>query len=282
MCEKGEKVMYNVLLVDDEPRTIDALHKNVDWKRCGIRNVYKAMSMMEAIDLIQRENIKIMVCDIEMPNGSGLQLLEHLRERQTQISCIFVTCHPEFDYMRKAIQLKCYDYILKPINYEEFSRVLTELVNKLESLGERENIPDSQYKATFLDDSSAGTMREAETVLNERDVEREIKRYVREHMVDNITVTNIAEELHFNAQYLMRAFKSKTGMSIVEYITKARMDRAKNILDETNLPIKEISYLVGYSDYAYFTRVFRKEFGESPSQFRNKHRAEKENQDGKF
>lgn len=258
--------MYNAILVDDEPRSITALEKNVEWKKCGIRKVYKALSMDTAIGLIQKEPIEILICDIEMPNGSGLQLLEWLREQRKEINCIFVTCHPEFDYMRKAIQLKCYDYILKPINYEEFSRILTELVKKMEA---RETGADNAEAINWggLTDSA---ILEHGRVGKERNVELEVKKYIREHMMDNITVPDIAKELHFNSQYLMRTFKGKTGHSIMEYITQARIETAKKILTNTNLPIKEVANMVGYLDYAYFTRVFRKETGESPTQYRNK------------
>lgn len=258
--------MYNVLLVDDEPRTIDALEKNVDWRGCGIRKLFRSMSMQEAIRVIEKERPEIMVCDIEMPSGSGLQLLEWLREQKKQINCIFVTCHPEFDYMRKAIQLKCYDYILKPINYEDFSRTLTSLVHRLESLEDGQN----NDMTTILGSMSDYEIRQHGQAAKERDVEMAVKKYIREHMMDNITVTSIAQSLSFNPQYLMRAFKSKTDLSIVEYITLERMDMAKKILTETSLPIKEVAHMVGYSDYAYFTRVFRKETGESPSQYRGR------------
>lgn len=259
--------MYNILLVDDEPRTIDALEKNVDWRGCGIRKLYRSVSMQEAILAIEQHHPEIMVCDIEMPSGSGLQLLEWLREQKQKINCIFVTCHPEFDYMRKAIQLQCYDYILKPINYEEFSRVLTELVRKMEAL---ENGHDAD-RAVNWGGITDLDIRERGRADRERNVELEVKKYIQEHMVDNITVSSIAGELHFNPQYLMRAFKSKTDMSIVEYITKARLDTAKKILKDTGLPIKTVANMVGYDDYAYFTRVFRKELGMSPSQYRSLH-----------
>lgn len=259
--------MYNVLLVDDEPRTIDALEKNVDWRGCGIRKLYRAVSMQEAAGVVEKHHPEIMICDIEMPSGSGLALLEWLQEQKERINCIFVTCHPEFDYMRKAIQLKCYDYILKPINYEEFSRVLTELVRKMEAV---ENGQDAD-RAVNWGGVTDLDIRERGRADRERNVELEVKKYIQEHMVDNITVTSIAEELHFNPQYLMRAFKSKTDMSIVEYITKARLDTARKILRDTQLPIKTVANMVGYGDYAYFTRVFRKELGMSPSQYRSSH-----------
>ena len=262
--------MYNVLLVDDEVRTIDALEKNIDWKKCGIRKIYKATNMSRAVHLMESEKIEILVSDIEMPNGSGLQILEWMRNHGKVINCIFVTCHPEFAYMRKAIQLNCYDYVLKPINYEEFQQLLSELVRKMEALQMRpeKEKPDSSDIAQITEP----VMMERAVDDSERNVELEVKKYVKGHMSDNISVTNIAEELHFNPQYLMRAFKSKTGLSIVEYITQERMSMAKKILNSTDLPIKIVSSMVGYEDYAYFTRVFKKETGDSPTSYRNSRR----------
>lgn len=257
--------MYNALLVDDEPRTVEALEKSIDWRKCGIRKTYKALSMQEAMGVIGKEQIDILICDIEMPNGSGIQLLEWLRGQNKLISCIFVTCHPEFDYMRKAIQLQCYDYILKPIDYDEFERVLMEMVTKMEAY-DSANVDGQNTRWTNLPDVATGRQ---ERMNQERNVEQEVKKYVREHMADNIAVPDIAEELHFNPQYLMRAFKSKTGMSIMEYITQERIATAKKILKDTNLPVKVIADMTGYADYAYFTRVFKKNTGQSPSDYRN-------------
>lgn len=257
--------MYNVMLVDDEPRSIDAIEANVDWRRSGIRKVFKAMNMSAAIEIVQKNEVDIMICDIEMPNGSGLNLLEWLREHDFNIKCIFVTCHPEFDYMRKAIQLMCYDYILKPIHYEEFERVLNDLVKKMELLDSGEKDIEAIHWGGMTDFA----IREQSLKAKERNVELEVKKYIREHMTDDINVKDIAETLHFNAQYLMRSFKSKTGYCIMEYITKTRMETSKKLLKDTDLPVKEVATLLGYGDYAYFTRVFRKEFGVSPTKFRN-------------
>lgn len=257
--------MYNAILVDDEPRTVEALEKNVDWRRCGVRRTFRASSMQEAICVINQEKIDILICDIEMPGGSGLQLLEWLRGQKIKLSCIFVTCHPEFAFIRKAIQLSCYDYILKPIDYEEFELVLTELVAKMEAVDAGESGSLGETWAALTDE----TMEQEKRYGKERDVEQEVKKYVREHMVDNITVTDMAHELHFHPKYLMRIFKSKTGLSITEYISQARVTTAKKILQETNLPVKVVADMVGYEDYTYFTRVFKKLTGKSPSDYRN-------------
>jgi len=118
------------------------------------------------------------------------------------------------------------------------------------------------------DNSREKQYREVRQAAEKRNVEQEVKEYVREHLADDLNVTAIAEYMHFNPQYLARAFKSETGRGILEYITSERIEAAKKLLVETNIPVKEIASMVGYQDYAYFTRVFKKETGISPKQYR--------------
>ena len=253
--------MYNLILVDDEMRSINAIENNIEWKHCGIGQVYKAMNIESAIKIIKKHEVDIMICDIEMPNGTGLELLEWFRSHKYDIACIFVTCHPEFTYMRKAIQLGCYDYILKPINYEEFTKVLQGLIKKM-----RENeVIVSDSKEMILENIIDEVVYQG---VNERDIEKEVKEYIRIHLAENINIKSIADELHYNPQYLMRMFKTKTGFGIMQYITSIRMEKSKALLKETKLAVRDVANMVGYSDYAYFARVFRKEYGSSPSQYR--------------
>ncbi len=259
--------MYNALLVDDETRSRRALIEEVDWKKCGVKKIFEASGKTEAIEILQKENISIFICDIEMPGGSGLDLVEWTQREKMKLGTLFVTCHPEFDYMRKAIQLKCYDYILKPIDYSEFSRVLTEMVEKMEDYdsGEKE---EKELLWTAQESAAETLIRNYGTVAGTRNIEQEVKQYVKNHMMEEITIPAIAEELHFNPQYLMRSFKQKTGVSIIEYITGIRMNTARKILRDTKIPVRDIAFMVGYSDYAYFTRVFKRENSVSPSQYR--------------
>lgn len=255
--------MYNAIIVDDEPRAIWALKENIDWQRCGIRKVYTAQNISSAIAAIREARIEILICDIEMPGGHGTQLLEWLRENRVNMSCIFVTCHQEYGIMRRAIQLKCYDYVLKPIHYEEFSRLLTEMVEKME-----------RWEAEKGEQGNWGELMEADILKKNqehtRNIELEVKQYIKEHLAGNMMISDIAGALHFNPNYLMRVFKNKTGMSILEYMARARIEAAKKILKGTQLPVKEVAYMVGYEDSVYFTKVFRKETGMTPSKFRSR------------
>ncbi len=268
--------MYNALIVDDEPRTRQALIESVDWKKCNIRHVYEASNISEAKVQLHEHAISVLICDIEMPGGTGQELVDWIQAQNYLMGIIMVTCHPEFSYVQKAIRQGCYDYILKPIDYEEFSRALHEMTRKMEYYEDHmeQNEPDGSINWGNLDYSmksmsrAEGQLQELRQVSEKRNVEKEVKQYVKNHLADDLNVTRIAEVMHFNPQYLTRTFKAETGQGILEYITTERIEAAKKLLVETNIPVKEISSLVGYQDYAYFTRVFKKETGISPKQYR--------------
>lgn len=265
------------MIVDDEPRTRQALLDAVDWRKCNIRKVFEASNILEAKKLLEAHKIQVLICDIEMPGGSGQELVDWAQSKNMMLGILMVTCHPEFSYVRKAIRQGCYDYILKPIDYEEFSRVLHEMTGKMEYYEEHKDPlqnPDGSVNWGYLNSSiPSGSRREdileeLQKTSGKRNVELEVKQYVKEHLADDLNVTRIAEIMHFNPQYLTRTFKAETGCSILEYITRERIEAAKKLLVETAIPVKEIAAMAGYPDYAYFTRVFKKETGISPKQYR--------------
>lgn len=129
--------MYRVLLVDDEMHAVRGLQAGVQWEKLGIREVHAAYSMKQAQEVFARTPIDVMVCDIEMPHGSGLDLLAWVREHRPDTVTVFLTCHSEFTYAQKAIQLDCFDYLLKPVDYGELASVLSRALDKRKKERER-------------------------------------------------------------------------------------------------------------------------------------------------
>lgn len=114
----------NILIVDDEASAIEAVMKHVRWDKLPFFDIFTATNKTHAIQIIQQHEIDFLLCDIEMPMGSGLELLQWVNENGKEICCIFMTCHADFDYAQKAIRLGSYDYILKPLNFEMLEEVL--------------------------------------------------------------------------------------------------------------------------------------------------------------
>ena len=80
----------------------------------------------------------------------------------------------------------------------------------------------------------------------------------------------LAEQYHMDASYLSRIFSQKYGETIIAFLTRIRMEKAAELMKDQDKKLETISFLVGYDDYNYFSRVFRKKVGCSPREYRNK------------
>ena len=97
----------------------------------------------------------------------------------------------------------------------------------------------------------------------------QIHRYIERSYHENITLTALAEQYHMDASYLSRIFSQKYGETIIAFLTRIRMEKAAELMKDQDKKLETISFLVGYDDYNYFSRVFRKKMGCSPREYRN-------------
>ena len=256
----------NVILVDDEPVAVNALRRRVDWEKFGVEDVYIANSMRQAQDLFSSREIHVMLCDIEMPQGNGLELFAWVKTYYPEVECVFITCHPDFDYMRKAMQLGSADYILKPIEYEELDRILVALTQRVRKRKERMRMPKEGGSAipSHVQQKLAAEdrRRSADNAVSK------VIDYIHSHIHEQIYIADLAERVFLNEQYLARMFKKAKGVSILEYITRERLKLAQELLLSTDYPINRVADSVGYDNYSYFARIFKRETGVTPQEFR--------------
>lgn len=110
----------NILLVDDNQYVLDGLLDGIDFQSLGISRVFTALNARKAKEQMQEQSIEVVITDIEMPNGSGLDLLAWINENYSQTVTLFCTSFADFNYAQEAVRLKCFDYYVKPIRYQEF------------------------------------------------------------------------------------------------------------------------------------------------------------------
>lgn len=95
-----------------------------------------------------------------------------------------------------------------------------------------------------------------------------VTQYINENYTSDLSLNDLAELSNINVNYLSTHFKTETGMSVVEYITFIRLEKAKEMLQKTNLKINEIANLTGYRDVKYFMRIFKNKIGITPNEYR--------------
>ncbi|MDQ0115164.1 response regulator transcription factor [Paenibacillus harenae] len=123
--------MTRLLLVDDEVHALEGIKAAVNWGRLGVTEVLTAFDIHQAKEFFtETVPVDVMLCDNEMPLGSGLELLGWVRERSPDTESIFLTCHADFHYAKQAIQLGSFDYLLKPVPIPELENVIAKAIDK--------------------------------------------------------------------------------------------------------------------------------------------------------
>lgn len=128
----------NALVVDDDVYVVAALEKKIEWKALGIDKLYTANNVALARDILQQYPIQILISDIEMPQGSGLELLAWIREENYNVQAIFLTNYADFNYAQKAIELQSFEYFLKPIEFDKLMLILRKAIARAEEQQQRE------------------------------------------------------------------------------------------------------------------------------------------------
>lgn len=397
--------MWKVLIADDEPKIRKGLINSVNWNELGMEVVGEAEDGEIAFEMIQAHSPDILLLDICMPFMDGLELIGKAQELLKDSIIILVTGHDEFTYAQKALKLKVFDYILKPVSQDQLLSVIMKANDKLTELRAmnkyltwashqlEKNLPF--FKESFLNDWVNNHLTEIEiqeqmkflglefgerlgmfivkvverlskselmpewdrqlllfamqNIVEEllqnyqpslvfRDVKGNIvaisnikqsvdcaalekrisdtverllkqlvitsyeridaglmqvsqvyeklieelyekgscipivllvKRYIEENYnKEDLSLQNLAEEAQISPNYLSRLLKQEIGVSFIDYLTRIRVQKAIQLMNNPKLKIYEVSEMVGYSSQHYFSRAFKRVLGVSPVEYR--------------
>ena len=147
----------NLLIVDDEYYSVESIKRKLETNRPEINQIFCAYNISQALDCFAGNEIDIMICDIEMPGGNGLELLNAIRSRNLDTICIFLTAYARFEYISNAMKLSSSDYLLKPVEDEQLYAALDKAQEQLR-----------KRKRDQLNTLYAGYWKESELTLMEQ------------------------------------------------------------------------------------------------------------------
>ncbi len=124
--------MIGLLLVEDEEAIKDKLMQNAPWADYGFGPVLGASNGLEALDILEKHPIKIMVTDVQMPKMNGIELIKEVKKRGYQMKIIVISGFAEFEYAQESIKLNVSDYLLKPFASRRLLEVVARLRDELE------------------------------------------------------------------------------------------------------------------------------------------------------
>lgn len=283
--------MLTILIADDENDERNGVSFLLDELGYKMNKLF-ATNGKNALESLKCNHIDILFTDIRMPIMDGLELTKEAKKINPNLKIIIYSGFSEFEYAKKAIELGVSSYILKPVNIDEFKQVfdkvineisiftsfykdiaanlnniqkpmLNEAINKLCSSNSIKDI--SKIIKSNANDLNHSYSSHKKTTCHEIDI---IKKYIESHYAEDLDLINLSEKVYLSPKYLSDLFRKVTGCGINKYIKTIRMNKAKELLENTNIKIIDICTAVGFHNLSYFCQTFREFYGNTPEKYR--------------
>lgn len=236
-----------ILIIDDEPKIRNGL-SNLLTRREGWEVAGAYENAADALKYLAVNQVDVMITDIKMSEISGLELIARIRERDKKTAIIILSGYSNFQFAQRAIELGVSRYLTKPTNPRELICVLEETEKKLG--GKQEKEEDSGKIPNLFVQKAAD--------------------YIKLNYSEKISIKEIADQLYLSPNYLSELFKKHTGKTISEYLTDYRLEKACQLLDHAEYRVGDVSGMVGIHDGRYFSNMFKKKYGMTPTEYRNR------------
>ena len=277
--------MLNAIIVDDEISIREGIKLMLDWEDYGINDPTCIQNGVLALEEIEKNKPDLCIVDIRMPVISGLDLIQKVRDLGHDTIFIVLSGHNDFEYAQEAIKLNVFRYLLKPVNADELCEVVASAVEYVKS--RREQSAHAERYKTMVgvllsqQQGDAGGTTELVSIFRDgKEIMLQDKRVkqVVQHISDNIdkglTLKKLSKVVYLHPNYLSNLFKSETGESIIDYITRVRIEYAKELLQTRRYSIKQVTVMTGYNDPRYFSKIFKNATGVLPSRWQQENRQE--------
>lgn len=162
-----------LLIVDDQPGVTEGLCHGVNWAQLGFSQVQAVNSVREARAAMLNTVPDVMLCDIEMPEETGLELFKWVKKQGFATRCIFLTAHAKFSYAQEAMHLGAFDYIIQPAPYSEISQVTARAVKDVQASRDQKEL--TQMGRAFNEQAQAITAQAIRAFLSRQHNERDVK-----------------------------------------------------------------------------------------------------------
>ena len=246
----------SILIVEDEP-DIRFLLKDI-LKEEYI--VYEAEDGRKALELIEKIIPDIVICDVMMPNMSGLELCNTMKNTPAtcHIPFIILSSRGSEDHHMEGYEVGADAYIAKPFHTTHLKLRVRKLLENRQKLLE-----------LFNNDKITEMLVETDLPAGDKEFLLKLVQVINEHISEpELNALFLEKTFSMSKMQLYRKLKTLSGMTPGEFIKHTRLKQAANLLAATNLNVTEIFYQTGFNNQSYFFREFKKQFNCSPSEYR--------------
>lgn len=236
--------MYRLVIVDDELKIAEGIANLFPWENIGFEVAYFSRGR-DALNYICSHPVDVLMSDVEMPDLNGIELCRLIQDMNVLV--VFISSYQNYEYFRSAIQYRVEDYLLKPIKSGDILNCFGKIKEKLDL----ENQVKREETPTYY-----------EQIIGQ------VKGYLEENYKE-ASLEEAAVLVNLSPSYLSRIFKEKSGLGFSDYLTRVRMEKACELLNDIRYKSYDIAYYIGYDNPKNFSRAFKAYYGKTPMEYRN-------------
>ncbi|MBB3128627.1 two-component system response regulator YesN [Paenibacillus rhizosphaerae] len=344
--------MFTIMIVDDEKMIKRSLRAMIERAGEPYSVTGEATNGRNALELIHRHPPHLLITDICMPEMDGLELISEVRQQYPLTEIIVISGYGEFKFAQQALRYNVTDYLLKPVDPDEFVLTLQRIHERhrrdfqrlmgrseqtwffledteriilmiwtLQETGLRREIDGFRekvetagmdivlakeiymnqlvyisqklselggltYKISYTEQDPHPSLEKLHekflvtcmgmynNVVQLRNHAQSLQirkaiRYVDSNFQDcNLSLTSAAKRASMSVTYFSRMFKEETGLSFMKYVTRLRMEMARELLASSDCMVGDVAKWIGYSDYHHFAKAFKKNTGITPTEYK--------------
>jgi CheY-like chemotaxis protein len=238
---ESDQAVRTILIVDDDPNTLE-VHSRIVKSQSSSYRVLQAQDGFKALNLLKHEKVDTVLLDLQMPIMDGFGVLEEMRadKKLCDIPVIVVTGK----VLTEEDMARLNQGVAIVLNKGMFSRA--------ETATHISNVLEQKRKLN----------QEAKKLV------RQVMSFIHEHYSEQISRRDFAQYVNISEDYLTFCFRQELGISPIKYLQRFRINQAKLLLKASLKSITEIAFEVGFLDSGYFSRIFHRETGVSPGDYR--------------
>ena len=240
-----------IMIVDDEPKIRRGM-KTLLEEQDGFEVIGIYDNAMSSLSDMAEKQPNVLITDIKMPEYSGLDLIEKIREKDKNLYIIILSGYGSFKYAQRAIRSGVYRYLTKPTNPRELISVLREIELKIE--GGNRTVSKSE---------------ENESVEVGNFLIRKALDYIELHYAEKIGLKTLSDALYISPNYFSDLFRRHMKVKFSDFLIEYRLKKACILLKKPEYKVSEIAEMVGFRDSTYFSTVFKKTYNLTPLEYKN-------------
>ena len=215
----------------------------------------------------------LIISDVNMPRMNGWQLVEALKQQSetSHIPIVLLTANSTLDDRIRGASQGVDDYIVKPFSTDYLRVRIAAILQKQQQQQQYylSQFARSSMTATMLELPADNSGVERRLAQIDQDMMQQLRTYMEDHLADNTPIQELAEHVGMSRTLFYNKIRTITGLTPVDFYRRYHVERSAQLMRDQGLTVSEACYRTGFSDPKYFSKVFKKFLGVTPSEYRS-------------